>query len=78
MYLVGDGSVLCYNMLKDLENVVLVSEQIRYNNSIGVALAAFNHYENSDYIESEKLLPSYIRLSQAQMELAEKQKKEIK
>lgn len=67
----GDGAELCYNNL-GLDNVTLADENRRYQNGIGVSKAA----ENSEKITANKLMPVYLRLSQAEREL--KLKKEIK
>lgn len=66
LILVGDGAELCYNSFgKELNNIYLACENIRYQNAVGVAFAA----SNKPLISAEKLLPSYLRLPQAQREL---------
>lgn len=67
----GDGAELCYNSL-DLENVILADSDKRYQNGIGVSKAALN----KDKISADRLMPVYLRPSQAEREL--KLKKEIK
>lgn len=67
----GDGAELCYKSL-DLENVILADSERRYQNGIGVSKAALN----KDKISADRLMPVYLRPSQAEREL--KLKKEIK
>lgn len=59
----GDGAELCYNNI-NLENAVLADESKRWQNGIGVALAA-----DKKMIQAELLMPVYLRLSQAEREL---------
>ncbi len=64
--LVGDGAELCYNSFKENnDNIILSSENIRYQNAVGVAFSAFE----KDMISAEELMPTYLRLPQAQREL---------
>lgn len=66
IFLVGDGAELCYNFYKEvLENIYLAPENIRYQNAVGVAFAAFN----KKTVSSDELMPTYLRLPQAQREL---------
>ncbi|MCM1285278.1 MAG: tRNA (adenosine(37)-N6)-threonylcarbamoyltransferase complex dimerization subunit type 1 TsaB [Acetobacter sp.] len=67
----GDGAELCYNNL-NLDNVFLADNERRYQNGIGVAKSA----SNKEKISANKLMPVYLRLSQAEREL--KLKKENK
>lgn len=60
----GDGAELCYNNI-NLENAVLADESKRWQNGIGVALAA----ADKKMIKAELLMPVYLRLSQAEREL---------
>ena len=64
--LIGDGAQLCYeNFGKKYDNIYLAPENIRYQNAVGVAFAAFN----KDAVSAEKIMPTYLRLPQAQREL---------
>lgn len=66
LVLVGDGAELCYNAFnKELSNVFLASENIRYQNAVGVAFAS----SGKPMITAGELLPTYLRLPQAQREL---------
>lgn len=72
IFLLGNGSNLCYNILKDyFNNLYLVSENLKYQKASSLFLAAKNKASTS-YIE---LIPQYLRMSQAQRQLLEKVKK---
>ena len=70
-FLVGDGAVLCYNILKD-EGVeaVLAPEPLRFQSAWGVACAA----DGAPTQPCGELEPNYLRLSQAERERAEREK----
>ena len=68
VYLAGDGAKLAYSILKDkCENVFLPSEEKIYQNACSVCLLA-NKYKDTAQ-DSQKLVPLYLRLSQAEREL---------
>ena len=72
IFLVGDGSTLCYNTLKDqIPNLVLPPEHRMHQRAAGVALAAIFHPDSGD---GATLTPNYLRLSQAERERLEKEK----
>ena len=72
--LVGDGAELAFSYVKS-ENIRLAPEDRRFQTALGVALAA----QNAPKINAFELLPLYLRLPQAERELAEKSnKKEAK
>ena len=74
IYLVGDGSVLCYNTLqKDVPNLILPPESKIHQRAVGVGLAALQQ-ESAD--DPALLTPNYLRLSQAERERNEKLQKE--
>ncbi len=67
--LVGDGAELCYNSLKEeLPSLSIAPEHIRYQNAFGVALEA----QSCETVTAAELLPSYLRLPQAERELKKK------
>lgn len=69
---VGDGAELCYETIgKEYDNVVLSSENVRYQDAVGVAFAS----KNKEVISADKLTPVYLRLPQAQRELKLKMEK---
>lgn len=68
--LVGDGSELCYNTLKDrIPSLVLAPVSARMQNAVGTALVAERLYKQSVTVSSKELLPTYLRLPQAEREL---------
>ena len=70
IFLVGDGSILCYNTLKDdVPNLVLPTQWRMHQRAVGVGLAALAQ-ENPD--DAAGLSPNYLRLSQAERERNEK------
>lgn len=73
VFLVGDGSHLCYNTLSaQCPQLVLPPEHRMHQSASGVALAALQGHSNGD---GNALTPNYLRLSQAERErLAREQK----
>ena len=73
--LVGDGAEICYSTMKNnLTNINLAPESLRYQNAASVCLCAGSKCD-SEFIESDKLVPEYLRLPQAERELKNKLKK---
>ena len=73
IYLVGDGSILCYNTLqKDLPGLILPPEWKMHQRAVGVGLAALRQEKPDD---PAGLSPNYLRLSQAERERMERQEK---
>ena len=69
--LAGHGSELCYNKLNEkVPELFLALVHVRYQRASYAALIA----ENGDKISADRLLPSYLRLPQAERELKAKQK----
>ena len=66
----GDGARLCYDNI-GLDNAVLAEEDKIYQNAVSVARAA----ENKERIPAARLMPVYLRQSQAERELGLKKKK---
>ena len=73
IFLVGDGSALCYNTLKEtVSNLVMPPEHRMHQRAAGVALAMLKNPGSGD---GNSLTPNYLRLSQAERErLAREQK----
>ena len=70
VFLVGDGSNLCYNTLKEaVPTLILPPEHKLHQRAVGVGLAALQQ-EKPD--APEALTPNYLRLSQAERERNEK------
>lgn len=69
---IGDGAELCYNKAKDsCENVYLAPQHIRMQRAASVAVCAIDKEQK----HSKNVSVNYIRLPQAQRELAKKQLK---
>lgn len=73
---VGDGTELFYPYVGELENILRSHDKRRYQNAVGVGLAAEAEFRNGKTVSPEELLPVYLRLPQAEREL--KLKKEQK
>ena len=76
IYLVGDGATLTYNTLcSEIPNLVLPPEHRMHQRGAGVALAAWKKIQLGDVTDAASLEPNYLRLSQAEREKLEKEKK---
>ena len=76
IFLVGDGSNLCYNTLSaEVGNLILPAEHRMHQRGSGVALAALAAIERGDCADGASLTPNYLRLSQAERERLEKENK---
>lgn len=77
--LVDDGAALAYSLIgEENENVKLPSDNQRFQKASSVAAAAIKKYNNNETISAAALMPSYLRLSQAERELIAKNKGEKK
>ena len=76
VFLVGDGSVLCYNTLSNaVSNLVLPPEHRMHQRAVGVALAAQEKIAAGESGDGLSLTPNYLRLSQAERERLAKAEK---
>ena len=76
IFLVGDGSNLCYNTLvKDVPSLVLPPEHRMHQRACGVGLAALKQMAQGECGAANGLSPNYLRLSQAERERLERQQK---
>ena len=76
IFLVGDGSNLCYNVLrKDVPGLVLPPEHRLHQRAVGVGLAALEKIAAGDSGDGAALVPNYLRLSQAERERLERENK---
>ena len=70
IFLVGDGSILCYNTLRnEVNGLILPPEGKMHQRAVGVGLAALAQAQPDD---PAALAPEYLRLSQAERERMEK------
>jgi len=75
IFLVGDGSILCYNtLLEAVPNLVCPQEHRMHQRAAGVALTARERILRGDSADAAALVPNYLRLSQAERERLEKEK----
>lgn len=73
---VGDGAEICYNTYKGaLPNVSLSPIPLRYQSAACVAVAAMRKLGDGETLTNKELLPSYLRLPQAERELRSRQGK---
>lgn len=71
---VGDGAQLCYDELKDaVPCVFLAPQELRYQHAVGIAEEAVLLIQENKIVNGEMLLPTYLRLPQAERELRAKQ-----
>lgn len=71
--LVGDGAIICSEYLNgDLKNVELAPMNNRIQTASSVACAGFEKLRNNEVITCSELMPTYLRLPQAQRELNKK------
>ena len=72
IFLVGDGSNVCYNALRDtVPNLILPPEHRMHQQAAGVALAAQKQIDAG--LPGNGAEPNYLRLSQAERERKEKE-----
>ena len=70
IFLVGDGSILCYNTLRnEIPSLILPPEERMHQRAVGVGLAALAQEKPDD---PAALAPEYLRISQAERERLEK------
>ena len=77
VFLVGDGSVLCYNtLLEKVSDLVRPAEHRMHQRAVGVALLAEAKIAAGEDGNAAALQPNYLRLSQAEREKLERKSKE--
>ena len=69
--LVGDGADITFKFLAEKDvDVRKFSEIFKFQHASAVAITAYRNYNKGvEFISADKLLPSYLRLSQAEREL---------
>lgn len=71
---VGDGAQICYDAFcESMHNISLAPICARYQSAANVAVAAMRKFLCDDTLSGERLLPSYLRLPQAERELRSRQ-----
>lgn len=74
---VGDGAEMCYNVIRQKFtnlDLYLVSPNFRYTKATGVILVAEKMFRCDQVLSACSLAPVYLRLSQAERELKERNK----
>ena len=71
IFLVGDGSKLCYNTLKE-EKLVFPPAHLELQRASGVAMAGEEMAARGALVSPAELTPNYLRLSQAERERLQK------
>ena len=75
IFLVGDGSILCYNtLLEVVPNLVCPPEHRMHQRAAGVGLAAYQMIAEGGCCDGAALMPNYLRLSQAERERLAREK----
>ena len=74
LILIGDGADISYKYLvNDIPSITTASPLIKYQRASSVAFLAAEKLENNENIKTpDELVPSYLRLSQAERELKKK------
>ena len=76
IFLVGDGSSLTYNTLSgEITSLVLPAEHRMHQRATGVAILAAKKIADGETGDGNALSPNYLRLSQAERERMEREKK---
>lgn len=65
----GDGADLFYGLLSDKSGIKAADEASKYQNAVGVGMAAYREFTENNTVSPEELLPVYLRLPQAEREL---------
>ena len=71
--LVGDGAELCYSQKGEVDVTLSVASK-RYQRASSVALAAVDLINKNETLTAATLMPTYLRLSQAERERLNKEK----
>ena len=77
IFLVGDGSVLCYNTMSEkIPSLVLPVEHRMHQQAVGVGILASRKLAQGAACDAGALTPNYLRLSQAERERLERSREE--
>ena len=74
--LIGDGAELVKRSCPDDEQIILAPAAQRYQRASSTAVIAAAKIERGETVSSSALMPTYLRLSQAEREMQNKQKGE--
>ncbi len=68
----GDGADLFYKNVSEIKNVHLAAEHLKYQSAIGIGMFAYKNIDTIPTLSPDQLLPTYLRLPQAERELKAK------
>ena len=78
VFLVGDGSNLCYNTLRSVcPGLILPPEHRMHQRAVGVGLIAARQIAQGEPGDGAAMAPNYLRLSQAERERAERMQNQV-
>ncbi|MEG0898698.1 MAG: tRNA (adenosine(37)-N6)-threonylcarbamoyltransferase complex dimerization subunit type 1 TsaB [Oscillospiraceae bacterium] len=73
IYFVGDGTQICMDRLKgELQNIVASPPALMFSRASSIGAVAEKMFKENQMINANELLPSYLRLPQAERELKKK------
>jgi tRNA threonylcarbamoyladenosine biosynthesis protein TsaB len=76
VFLVGDGAQLCFTALQEaVPGMILPAPHRMHQRAVGVGLAAWAMMARGESADAATLEPNYLRLSQAERERLEKEKR---
>ncbi|MBO4467830.1 MAG: tRNA (adenosine(37)-N6)-threonylcarbamoyltransferase complex dimerization subunit type 1 TsaB [Clostridia bacterium] len=75
--LCGDGADKFYPAVSHIQNICLADKARRFQSAVGVAFLSFNDFQCGNTVKRQELLPTYLRLPQAERELRKKQEKDV-
>ena len=70
--IVGDGTDVFFPAVKNIPCVIKSEEAKRYQNACGIATASVDIFRTNNTVSPDELLPTYLRLPQAERELKKK------
>ncbi len=74
--LVGDGAHLCYNSIGRQNGIVLAPAHLRLQRAASVGILGQRMAARGDTVSSDRLVPEYLRLPQAERERLKKEQRE--
>ena len=70
--LVGDGCNVCYAAFSETLPVSLAPSAVRMQSAVGTAAVAIDKWAKGETVSGDELLPTYLRLPQAERELRQR------
>ena len=70
--IVGDGTDVFFPAVKNIPCVIKSEEAKRYQNACGIATSSVDIFRTNNTVSPDELLPTYLRLPQAERELKKK------